>query len=125
MTEVGRRLVADVEHDLAITHMFSRDARAGVDSHGEVGGKTVVAAPLVNGAYQVRLGRRQSHICPHNELISRAWSVGRRGHGKMGRCAYLRMAFSEGVSASMKPWRLKIRSPYFIRGAAALDSSIP
>jgi hypothetical protein len=59
---MGGGLVADVEDDLAVADMFARYARAGIDSHGEVGGETVVAAPLVNGANQVGFGRRQVHI---------------------------------------------------------------
>ena len=45
--------------------------------------------------------------------------------GHRGSNGQRRMTFSEGVSASMKPWRLKMRSAYFISGAAALGSSMP
>ncbi|BBN86985.1 hypothetical protein AZSP09_00080 [Azospira sp. I09] len=38
---------------------------------------------------------------------------------------YLRITFSEGVRASMKPWRLKMRSAYFISGAAVFGRSMP
>jgi hypothetical protein len=35
------------------------------------------------------------------------------------------MTFSEGVSASMYAGREKIRSAYFIKGAAVFDNSMP
>lgn len=35
------------------------------------------------------------------------------------------ITFSEGVSASMKPWREKMRSANFITGAAAFGNSMP
>ena len=38
---------------------------------------------------------------------------------------YLRITFSEGVSASKKAGRLKIRSAYFITGAAWRGSEMP
>jgi hypothetical protein len=44
---------------------------------------------------------------------------------RAGARRYRRMTFSEGVRASMKPWRLKMRSAYFMRGAAAFGSSMP
>ena len=41
------------------------------------------------------------------------------------RSRYRRMTFSEGVRASMKPWRLKMRSAYFMSGTAVFGSSMP
>ena len=38
---------------------------------------------------------------------------------------YRRMTFSDGVSASMYAGREKMRSAYFISGAAVFDNSIP
>ncbi|MNC98650.1 hypothetical protein D3C83_166780 [compost metagenome] len=64
----------------------------------------VVDAPLEKGAQQVRLGGNLFH----------------RGADR-----YLRITFSEGVSASMNAGREKMRSAYFISGAASLPSLTP
>jgi len=91
---------AKIENDLAIPDKLAGHASPLININRDVRSKAVVAAPLPDGTQQVGLGRRKSH-------------------------AYLRIAFSDGVSASMKPWRLNMRSAYFINGAAALPRSIP
>lgn len=72
------RIRPQIEHDLAVANKLARYAGAFIDLDRNMRCETVVAAPLPDGAEQVGLGRRKFH-------------------------AYLRMAFSEGVSASMKP----------------------
>ena len=91
---------SQIEHDLTVANKLARHAGSLINVNRNVGSEAVVTAPLPDGTEQIGLGRRKFH-------------------------AYLRIAFSDGVSASMKPWRLKIRSAYFISGAAALPRSIP
>lgn len=72
------RIRAQIEYDLAVANKFTGYAGALIDFDRNVRGEAVVTAPLPNSTEQVGLGRRKFH-------------------------AYLRIAFSDGVSASMKP----------------------
>jgi len=94
--QIARCVSADVENDLAIAHKLQRNTRVSVDFDGDIRGETVVLAPLANGPNQIRCrGRRSLH---------------------------LRITFSEGVNASINAGRLKIRSAYFINGAACFGN---
>src|SRR5690242_8558733 len=94
--EVARSVGTDIEDDLAVAHVFHRHARGAVHYDRDVRRQTVVHAPFPDGADQVRCGG--------------------------GRLLHLRMTFSDGVNASMNAGLLKIRSAYFINGAACLGS---
>lgn len=72
------RIRPQIKHNLAIANKLARYAGTFIDLDRYVRSETVVTAPLPDGAEQVGLGRRKFH-------------------------AYLRIAFSDGVSASMKP----------------------
>lgn len=84
---------ADVQDDLAILDELARHAGVGVDHGCQVGRVAVVGAPLVDGAQQVRFGGDFRH----GDSMRRF----RAGLCRRGGAAYLRMTFSEGVSASM------------------------
>lgn len=69
----------EIEHDLPIPHKLARHASPLVNSDCDMRRKAVVATPFPNCPQQVRLGGRK---LLHD---------------------YLRIAFSDGVSASIKP----------------------
>ena len=85
------RLEADVEHDLAVLHVLASAPARCVDEHRDIRREAVVGAPVVQRADQVRAGRRALRV------------AGAIGGVVMRRASrrYLRMTFSDGVSASM------------------------
>src|SRR5204862_4627116 len=89
----------DVERDLAVPHVLRGHLRARIDLDREMRGVAVVHAPLVERAKEIRLGGDLLH--------------------------YFLITFSDGVSASMKAGREKMRSAYFMSGAAGLPSLMP
>ena len=86
-SQAARGLEADVEHDLVVLHVLHRHLYAGIHMHRDVGREAVVGAPLVQRAQQVGPGRS-------------ALPVGAEGLCHAAR-TYLRITFSDGVSASM------------------------
>ena len=120
------RIDADVEDDLPILDELARHQGPVIDSDGHVGRQPLIGAPLVDGADQIGLGGDFTHGA---DLRAGKRRARRPAHGAAGSTApamaQRRITFSEGVIASMKPWRLKMRSAYFISGAAALPRSMP
>ena len=109
--QVLRRLGTQVEHDLPVLRITRRDHGTLVDEYRDMGREALIDAPFENGAEQVGFGRYVCHgsVAP----LTRGLGVQRR------------ITFSDGVRASMKPCRLKMRSAYFMRFAAAFGSSMP
>jgi len=62
-------LVTNVEDDLPFPHKLAWHARTLIGNDRDVGRKTIVTAPFVNGAYQIGLGRWQFHVHYRNKSI--------------------------------------------------------
>ena len=97
--EVSRSVRADIQHYLTVANKFQRYACTAVYPDGDIRRQPIVSTPFPDGTDQV--GRRWQRIL------------------------HLRITFSEGVSASINAGRLKIRSAYFINGAACFGNWIP
>jgi len=78
--QVLHGIPTDIQNDLPVLYVASRYLRVFVHLHCQIRGISGIRAPFIDGADQVGLGGRLVY------------------HGD-----YLRMAFSAGVSASMKP----------------------
>ena len=112
------RIRRQVQHDLAIACVTRRNAGVLIHQGREVRRESLIDTPFPDGAQQVRLGRYGAH----GYSIRRCQAQGARHRGFHNQ---RRITFSEGVRASMKPCRLKMRSAYFMSGAAVLGSSMP
>src|SRR6218665_307194 len=85
--------MADVEDDLSVLDIFLRHLHGTVDTHGHIRRQAIVYAPFVHRTNQVG-ARGYGVLCSHGCGGPRRWVGGRK-------TAYLRMTFSEGVSAWM------------------------
>ena len=98
---IAHRTWADIQNDLAIPDKGLWNTGLLVDADSQIGRMTAIDAPFVKGAQKVGLLRQGVHV----QTLSNA---------------HLRMAFSIGVSASMKAGRVNRRSAYFNNGVACL-----
>src|SRR3989338_978401 len=75
--QVAYRALTQVQDDFTVFHKSVRHFGVFIDAHRQIGGQTAIHAPFVNCTDQVWARRQIAH--------------------------YLRIALSEGVSASIKP----------------------
>jgi hypothetical protein len=54
-------LIGYVQHNFAITNILARHDRALIDENRDVGSVAAIAAPCMNGAYEIGFGRKFSH----------------------------------------------------------------